>query len=189
MVHVQVVDGSGETAPIDGDLPYLAVVYLPQAGKQYRIHGGLAGMVRVVGGEGDHSVHHGPPVHECASGKQELAEIVRMLVHGQRGLGIQREGLFVRLEGCLVFVAVVETAADGGSEASVYDGELPILLVVYLLSADEHRRSSGEGAYLELLLVLESGEIIAEREQGGGIGRGLIISSEAVREGFGLELG
>ena len=138
-------------------------------------------MVGIVGGVGDHSVHHRSPVYQRTSGKQKLAEVVRPFIHGQRSLGIQCEGLFIGLERGLVFVMVIESSSYGSSEASVYYRKLPILLVVYLLAADEYGRTSGEGADLELLLVLEPGEVLAEREHRlGGIGRCLIIPSEAV---------
>ena len=85
---------------------------------------------------------------------------------------------------------VIESSSNCGPETSVNDGEFPILLVIYLLAADEYRRPSGEGTDLEFLLVLEPGEVLAEREHRlGGIGRSFIVPSEAVGKGFGFELG
>ena len=136
-----IVQARDHAAYIYRHLPVFLVVDLAKPGHEYGIQRGLAGMWVVVRTVADDSVHQRGPVGDSGTYEAE-----------RRGLRIAP-------------AAEIEPSAEPGSYRTVDYRQLPVLPVIDLASAYEHRRAGKHVAYLELVLVPETAEILLQGEQ------------------------
>ena len=69
----------------------------------------------------------------------------------------------------IVLVVEMDAHAYAGADSTVHDGQFPVLAVVDLFAADEHRGAHEQVLDLSGALVGEGTEILAETEQLGTV--------------------
>ena len=114
-----------------------------------------------------------------------------MLVHRQGCIRVQGVGGLIIAHRGIVLAAVVDTQAHCGAQATVDDGQFPIVFVIDLLASDEEHRAGEQSAGQQFLLVGHAAEELLEREHLiNGILAGCRIFEVAVilRKGIALKL-